>query len=77
LQQLLATTKKLYEVVAEDMPKSRTFNRFWQEILEVVKREKTDPDYEFDIPVPPQRTRKEQQLELEASIGDLAPTVIA
>ena len=71
--------KKLYEAVAEDMPQHRTLISSWQEMLEVVKHQEADPAYEFDTPTPPQRTRreKEQQIELEASIGDLAPTAIA
>lgn len=71
--------KKLYEAVAEDMPKPRTLISSWKEMSEIVKQQETDPAYEFETPVPPQRTRKEkkQQLELEASIGDLAPTAIA
>ena len=71
--------KKLYEAVADDMPKPRTLISSWKEMLEVVKQQEADPAYEFDTPTPPQRTRreKEQQIELEASIGDLAPTAIA
>jgi len=71
--------KKLYEAVAEDMPQPRTLISSWQEMLEVVKQQEADPAYEFDTLTPLQRTRreKEQQIELEASIGDLAPTAIA
>ena len=71
--------KKLYEAVAEDMPQPRTLISSWQEMLEVVKKQEADPAYEFDTLTPLQRTRreKEQQIELEASIGDLAPTAIA
>ena len=70
--------KKLYEAVAEDMPQPRTLISSWQEMLEVVKQQEADPAYEFDTLTPLQRTRreKEQQIELEASIGDLAPTAI-
>ena len=71
--------KKLYEAVADDMPKPRTLISSWKEMLEVVKQQEADPAYEFDTLTPLQRTRreKEQQIELEASIGDLAPTAIA
>ena len=71
--------KKLYEAVADDMPKPRTLISSWKEMLEVVEQQEADPAYEFDTLTPLQRTRreKEQQIELEASIGDLAPTAIA
>ncbi|MDE2918716.1 MAG: fatty acid desaturase, partial [Chloroflexota bacterium] len=67
--------KKLYHEVAHDMPEPRTLRSAWREMLDVWERQQTDPDYQYDTPLPAtaQRIREDEADTLESSIGDLAP----
>ncbi len=67
--------KKLYHEIADDMPQPRTLREAWSEMRETWQRQKTDPDYYFDTPLPPtaKSIRTDEADELEASIGELAP----
>ena len=67
--------KKLYLEIADDMPKPRTLFEAWREMRQTWKRQKIDPDYQFDTPLPPtaKAERKGMPDELERSIGELAP----
>ena len=68
--------EKLYKEVAQDMPAPRTLIGAWKEMRETWRRQKIDPDYQFDTPLPATAkhvrdgTPEEQ---LEGSIGELAP----
>ena len=44
--------KKLHKVVASDMPKPRTLLGSWQEMRKTWQKQKHDPSYAFDTPVP-------------------------
>ena len=67
--------KKLYQEVAHDMPEPRTLRSAWREMLNTWNRQKSDPDYQYDTPLPDTagRIRERDSDELESSIGDLAP----
>jgi len=67
--------KKLYHEVAHDMPEPRTLRRAWREMLDVWEHQQTDPDYQYDTPLPDtaQRVRQDESDELAGPIGDLAP----
>lgn len=66
--------KKLYLEIADQMPEPRTLWGAWQEMWETWERQKTDPDYYFDTPVPVPASRTPIKAdELENSIGELAP----
>ena len=67
--------KKLYYEIADDMPQPRTLREAWQEMRETWNRQKTEPDYQFDTPLPPnaKSVRVDTPEELESSIGELAP----
>lgn len=70
--------KKLHKLVAHDMPEPRTLIGAWREMSEVRRRQKTEPGYEFDTPVPaPTVTGTREDRALAASIGDIAPTALA
>jgi len=64
--------KKLHAAVAADMPKPRTLFGAWKEMRETWQRQKTDPDYAFDTPVPDARNVGNTELNPNAeSVGDL------
>ena len=68
--------EKLYKEVAHDMPQPRTLIGAWKEMREVWRRQKLDPDYQFDTPLPSTaKLAREDSPDdhLEGSIGELAP----
>lgn len=48
--------KKLYEELAWDMPEPRTLIGAWKEMRDTWRKQKADPDYAFDTPLPPTAT---------------------
>ncbi len=68
---------KLHKLVTDDMPKPRTLFGAWREMADVRRRQKTDPGYEFDTPVPePARRSGQKASDMAASIGDIAPAAL-
>ena len=68
--------EKLYKEVAHDMPEPRTLIGAWKEMRETWRRQKSDPDYQYDTPLPPTATNIRDdapEKQLETSIGELAP----
>ena len=73
--------KNLYKEIAHDMPEPRTLRGAWREMRETWERQKIEPGYVFDTPLP--ATARPVHLsdvqgdelpdDLEASIGELAP----
>ena len=57
------------------MPEPRTLIGAWKEMRDVWKRQKADPDYQFDTPLPAtaKSAREDAPDQLESSIGELAP----
>ena len=57
------------------MPEPRTLLGAWREMRETWQRQKTEPDYFFNTPLPPtaQYGPTEAPDTLESSIGELAP----
>ena len=69
----------LAQEIKDDMPEPRTLAGAWREMLDTWERQKTDPAYQFDTPLPPtaKTTRARKSDKDEASIGDLAPKGLA
>ncbi len=74
--------KALHEEIADDMPEPRTLLSAWREMRMAWQRQKIDPDYEYDTPLPPTANPEPMDSEtpasraasaLEQSIGELAP----
>ncbi len=67
---------KLHKEVAQDMPEPRTLIGAWKEMRETWRRQKIDPEYQFDTPLPATAMHaREDRVDsaLEGSIGELAP----
>ena len=67
--------KALYEEIADDMPAPRSLRGAWQEMWDTWEKQKSDPDYFYDTPLPgtAKNVREDTPIELESSIGELAP----
>ena len=71
----------LYNEIKDDMPAPRTLVGAWNEMRDVWRRQKRDPDYEYDTPLPrtanPEPVAEDDAVraatDLERSIGELAP----
>jgi len=65
----------LHEEVKEDMPEPRTLIGAWREMLDTWSQQQSEPDYQFDTPLPAtaKTERKRPVSAAESSIGDLAP----
>ena len=66
--------KKLHKLLADDMPEPRTLLGAWKEMRQTWDKQKIDPDYAFDTPVPSAATigRKNKPDDLlAASVGEL------
>ncbi len=63
----------LHKTVAADMPKPRTLVGAWREIRQIYSKQKADPSYQFDTPLPKRPEKKRKQDTLESAIGDLPP----
>lgn len=61
--------------IRADMPEPRSLRGAWGEMLDTWERQKVDPKYAFDTPLPATaKTSRRQKADTEeASIGDLAP----
>ena len=75
---------KLHRVIANDLPEQKTLLGAWREMRATFKRQKNEPDYQFDPPLPatanpahtltrPGSTLSDTTDDLAASIGPLAP----
>ena len=66
---------KLHREVAADMPRPRTLVEAWREMRAIWRRQKSEPDYQFDTPLPEGAgsTLDHQPDVVEESIGELAP----
>ena len=73
--------RRLRRAIAADLPPARTLFGAWREMRAIWKRQQTEPDYQYDTPVPaPARAAApggRNDDDLGASIGDLAPGILA
>ena len=82
--------RKLHRAIAADVPEPKSVIGAWREMRATWRRQQVDPDYQYDTPLPPtanpsptdpaavrSRVRGTEDEQLRASIGDLAPAVIA
>ena len=73
--------RELSRTIAGDLPAPRTLVGAWREMRATWKRQQTEPDYQYDTPVPTPgivgNARARDDDGLGASIGDLAPGILA
>jgi fatty acid desaturase len=68
--------KKLSREIAADLPAPRTLLGAWREMREIRERQRADPTYQFDVPLPATARNGRTSAPTTAddrSVGDLAP----
>ena len=65
--------KSLHAATVDDMLALRTLFGAWKEMRETWTRQKTDPDYAYDTPVPTEGLPRRDRDQMAASIGELGP----
>jgi fatty acid desaturase len=65
--------KELHRATADDMPAPRTLFGAWKEMRETWKRQKNDPDYAYDTPVPTEGMPAGGRDRMADCIGELGP----
>ena len=73
--------RRLSRAIAADLPQPRTLAGAWREMRATWKRQQTEPGYQYDTPVPAPPGAAAPEVrdhdEMGASIGDLAPGILA
>ena len=73
--------RRLRRTIAADLPEAHTLFGAWREMRAIWQRQQTEPGYQYDTPVPtPARAAGRAVRDddrLGASIGDLAPGILA
>jgi len=64
---------RLSRVLAPDMPRPRGLTEAWKELRAAYRRQRTEPAYQFDTPLPRPPESRNAQDSLGASLGDLRP----
>ncbi|MEI6387484.1 MAG: fatty acid desaturase [Spirochaetota bacterium] len=64
--------RKLATALVSDMPQPRTLLGAWREMRQTWKRQRIDPSYRFDTPLPSPPSKAADSDALAASLGDLA-----
>jgi len=66
--------EKLHKLETYYMPKVIKLIGAWREMMEIAQKQKADPSFEFDTPVPPKKNHNQLVHGSSAeSIDDLAP----
>ena len=66
--------RRLSKAVAADMPHPRTLMGAWREMRQAWKKQRVDPAYQYETPLPKRRQEGTGNRDpLEGSIGDLSP----
>jgi fatty acid desaturase len=70
--------KALHRAVEKDMPAPRTLREAWLEMIETWERQKTDPEYYYDTPLPTTagHTGAIEHTADQSTLGDLAPAAL-
>ena len=76
--------RRLGKAIAADVPEPKWVFAAWREMRATWRRQQVEPGYQYDVPLPATARQPEQNANgqgsadrLGASIGDLAPAVIA